>query len=270
MRTSSHSIIIGAVLLGAAFLTVFFTSGFAALLYQIIWQRMLALFGGADIQSITIIVSAFMAGLGFGSLAGGHLADRLRGRARLIAFAGCELAVAVFAAVSPAIYYDILYVRLGDWALPRAALAALVFLVTLWPTFFMGMSLPLLATALTRDARQPARWVPILYGWNTLGAAAGSLTASVLLFRAVDFSTSARIGALLSLGCAAAALVAALANIGPRETINTNPDPGPRTAPSPATASRPRGAGCSAGRRRQDFFSYRASSRLSQSWPCSS
>jgi hypothetical protein len=39
-------------------LAVFFTSGFAALLYQVIWQRMLAIFSGADVYSATIIVAA--------------------------------------------------------------------------------------------------------------------------------------------------------------------------------------------------------------------
>src|SRR5262245_103643 len=160
---------------GFVFLTLFFVSGFAALLYQIIWQRMLTFFGGADVYSVTIIVSAFMGGLGFGSLAGGHLADRLTARGRMLAFAGCELAVAVFASFSAAIYYDGLYVGLGAAAMPRGVMAAIIFVVTLWPTFFMGMSLPLLATAMTRDVRQPARWVPILYGWNTLGGACGSV-----------------------------------------------------------------------------------------------
>ena len=191
-----------------AFLLVFFVSGFAALLYQIIWQRLLTFFGGADVYSVTIIVSAFMGGLGFGSLAGGYAADRLSGRGRLLAFAGCELAVAVFATFSTNIYYDFLYVRLGALALPRVALAAITFGVTLWPTFFMGMSLPLAATALTQDARQPARWVPLLYGWNTLGAACGSLVAAVILFRLVDFTTGVRLGALLSFGCALGALIA--------------------------------------------------------------
>src|SRR6185503_4835524 len=77
---------------GIFFLLLFFVSGFAALLYQIIWQRIMTFFGGADLYSVTIIVSAFMGGLGFGNLAGGHLADRLDVRRRLIAFAACETA----------------------------------------------------------------------------------------------------------------------------------------------------------------------------------
>ena len=47
----------------------FFLSGFAALIYQVVWQRMLVLPIGADVYSTTVIVGAFMAGLGVGSLA---------------------------------------------------------------------------------------------------------------------------------------------------------------------------------------------------------
>jgi spermidine synthase len=45
---------------------VFFVSGFAALLYQVIWQRLLVFFSGADVYSVTLIVTTFMAGLGLG------------------------------------------------------------------------------------------------------------------------------------------------------------------------------------------------------------
>jgi hypothetical protein len=34
-------------------LPLFFGSGFAALLYQMVWQRLLTLFGGADVYSVT-------------------------------------------------------------------------------------------------------------------------------------------------------------------------------------------------------------------------
>src|SRR5438477_511645 len=49
---------------------VFFVSGFAALLYQVIWQRLLVFFSGADVYSVTLIVTTFMAGLGLGNFGG--------------------------------------------------------------------------------------------------------------------------------------------------------------------------------------------------------
>ena len=48
----------------------FFASGFSALLYQVVWQRMLGLFSGSDIRSATIVIGAYLAGLGSGSLIG--------------------------------------------------------------------------------------------------------------------------------------------------------------------------------------------------------
>ncbi len=188
------------------FVAVFFASGTAALLYQVIWQRLLTFTTGADVYSVTIVVAAFMAGMGLGSLAGGHVADRLSGRGRLLAFAGCELAIALFAFVSASLYYDWLYAGVGQLDLSLPARGGLSFLATLWPTFFMGMSLPLATRALTDDVRQPAKWVPILYGWNTLGAACGAVLAVAVLFRSVDFVTSLWIGASVSTLCGVVAV----------------------------------------------------------------
>ena len=45
---------------------VFFLSGFAALTYQVVWQRLLIVFAGGDVHAVTLIVTAYMAGLGLG------------------------------------------------------------------------------------------------------------------------------------------------------------------------------------------------------------
>src|SRR5688500_8161848 len=121
---------------------VFFISGFAALLYQVSWQRMLAIFSGADVYSATLIVTAFRGGLGVGNLAGGHLADRLSARQSLLHFAAADLVIAVFGLFSASLYYDYLYQRFGPIDMPPPALAGILFLSLLWPTFFMGASLP--------------------------------------------------------------------------------------------------------------------------------
>src|SRR2546429_6507780 len=56
---------------------VFFASGFTALLYQVIWQRLLVFFSGADVYSVTLIVTTFMAVLGLWELLGGLLGGLL-------------------------------------------------------------------------------------------------------------------------------------------------------------------------------------------------
>jgi len=187
-------------------LAVFFASGFAALLYQVVWQRILALFSGADVFSVTIVVSAFMAGLGLGNFAGGHVADRLSRTRCLALFAVAELAVGLFALASKTLYYDVLYAKLGASALPAPALGAVLFAAVLWPTFFMGISLPLLARGLTAALAAAARTVGSLYGWNTLGAATGALVTTWLLLRRIDFEGCLQLGAAINLACAASVL----------------------------------------------------------------
>src|SRR5436309_12963314 len=56
---------------------LFFFSGFPALIYQLTWQRELFRIFGLNTESVTIVVTAFMLGLGLGSLAGGWLSKRL-------------------------------------------------------------------------------------------------------------------------------------------------------------------------------------------------
>jgi predicted membrane-bound spermidine synthase len=219
------------VLTGA--LAVFFASGFAALLYQVIWQRLLAIFSGADVFSVTLVVAAFMGGLGFGNLVGGHLADRVSRNACLALFAIAELAIGLFALASKWLYYDVLYGEVGKLALPLPLLALLIFLAVVWPTFFMGVSLPLLARGLTRSHGAAARTVGALYGWNTLGSATGALVTTWFLLRWLDLPAILRVGAAINLACAASALP--LWRLAAR-----SPDVAPAPSPSPDAA--PEGA----------------------------
>jgi spermidine synthase len=180
----------------------FFASGFAALLYQVIWQRLLVLFSGADLYSVTIIVASFMGGMGVGHLAGGHVADRVSPRTSLLCFAGAELAIALFGFVSRSLYYDFLYNRFGAASIPAPALALLLFVSLLVPTFFMGASLPLLSRALASRLERAASVIGVLYGVNTLGAATGALVSTWVLVPRLGLDGSIRVGVLFNVLCA--------------------------------------------------------------------
>ena len=80
---------------------LFLFSGFSALVYQVIWQRILGIFSGVHIYSVTLIVTAFMAGLGLGSLLGGWISDRSSRKTSLALFALCELGIGLFELASP-------------------------------------------------------------------------------------------------------------------------------------------------------------------------
>jgi predicted membrane-bound spermidine synthase len=187
-------------------LFVAFLSGAAALLYQVIWQRLLVIFLGGDVYSVTVIVAAFMGGLGFGSLIGGIAADRLGPARSLWAFAAVELAIALCGAVSKPLFYDVLYLRFPHLsALPGASLV--VFAMLLVPTLPMGLSLPLLARGVTASLDVAGRVVGSLYGWNTLGAASGAFAAPWLLVPAMGLERSLGVAAAINAVCALLAIV---------------------------------------------------------------
>ncbi len=177
-------------------------------MYQVAWQRVLALQSGVGIYSVAAIVAAFMLGLGAGSYGGGALSVRLSPRAALFAFALVELAVGAFGAISGWLYYDVLYLR-ASWLYTPLWRAALVHLGALLPpTFLMGMSLPLLARATVLDSRTAGRTLGVLYGINLLGAALGAALAPWVLIRLYGIRGATLGAAALSLFAGATGLAA--------------------------------------------------------------
>jgi predicted membrane-bound spermidine synthase len=192
---------------GTALVLLFFLSGFSALLYQVIWQRMLGLFSGVDVYSVTIIVSAFMLGMGIGSSAGGYLADKLPQHKLIGLFALSEMMIALFALISKWFYYDVLYQTFPGISSSFWVLGLVLFFSLLLPTFFMGITLPLLSRALVQRVEQASTHIGLLYAVNTLGAATGALVTSVYLIRQFGFERSIQIGAALNLVAMSGALL---------------------------------------------------------------
>jgi predicted membrane-bound spermidine synthase len=210
----------------------FFASGSAALVYQVVWQRVLAFHTGVGITSIALIVAAFMAGLGLGSHVGGVLSPRVSPRAALRLFAGLEILIGVFALVSVPLYYD----GLQSWAsglfLSTTGAALAHFLALLPPTFLMGMSLPFLVRALVRDALTAPRTIGILYGLNVLGAATGALVTPWWLLRFYGMEGAVHWGVAANILAGLAALAGgALADWATEPTLSGPPaevSPSPR------------------------------------------
>src|SRR5438105_2115111 len=118
---------------------LFFFSGFPALLYQIAWQRALFTIYGVNIESVTIIVTIFMLGLGLGSLAGGWLSKR-RGIPLLPMFAAIEGGIGVFGGISLQLYHG---VAAFTSSASGAQTGFVVFALLFVPTLLMGSTLPL-------------------------------------------------------------------------------------------------------------------------------
>jgi spermidine synthase len=193
-------------------LALFVASGAAGLIYQVVWSRELVLVFGNTTQAVATIVTAFMAGLGFGSLVGGRLADTSLRPLRL--YGMIELAVAAMATLLPFAFSGLAELYRGVWpslverpgqlAGVRFALA----LAAVAPaTFLMGMTLPLLTRYLVRTLDEAGARLGELYAANTIGAMAGTLLGGFVLiellglhltsYLAVALNVAAGLGALL-------------------------------------------------------------------------
>jgi spermidine synthase len=219
-------------LLGLAF----FLSGAAALVYQVVWQRILTLHTGVGVVSVALIVASFMAGLGIGSELGGLLSARLDRLAAARAFGLIELGVGAFAVLSCRLYHD----GLGRYAAAlyetTAGSALAHFLAFLLPTTLMGMSLPFLVRAAVRESATASRVIGGLYGLNVLGAATGALLAPWVLVRYLGMEGAVRVGAVGNLVAALAVFAVA------RPDVRLGAERPPESAPvsgRPAGSLRP-------------------------------
>src|SRR5438552_4061291 len=60
----------------AGLCALFFLSGVSALIYEIVWQRLLILVFGVSTLSVSAVLAAYMGGLALGGLLLGRVADR--------------------------------------------------------------------------------------------------------------------------------------------------------------------------------------------------
>lgn len=217
-------------------IVAFFLSGTGALIYQVIWQRMLGLFAGADSTSAALVVGAFLLGLGIGSLIASYLADRLTPRRAVGYYALCETAIALFALASPWFFHDFVVGELDGFAGDRLLVFFICFVGLLIPTFLMGMSTPLVARAVVVTLDGAASRIGWLYGANTFGAGAGAVLGGWWLAGTLGFEGALWIGAALNFAAVALAVIVlrqAAAQLAPAV---------PDAATSPAAMPEARGA----------------------------
>jgi MFS family permease len=174
---------------------LFFVSGVSALVYQFCWQRLLFASFGVDIDSVTIIVSVFMLGLGLGALVGGDLADR-RPALALRFFALSELGIGVFGLFSPVLIRGTgdLFVDAPHWQIIIAN-----FVLLLIPTCLMGATLPVLVAYVTRVWGNVGKSIGLLYQVNTFGAAFGVGVVGFVWFLLFELDTAIRVAAVLNI-----------------------------------------------------------------------
>jgi spermidine synthase len=216
----------------AALLLAFFLSGAAALGYELLWTRLLALSLGSETLGVLATLAGFFGGMALGAAALHRRAETTRDPVRL--FIILELVAAGFALASPHLLHalsgvvpPLLGPVVGAGNSPAALLVSLLVatLALLPGTVCLGATLAALAAARRRAiVRDPeGRGLGRLYAANTAGATAGVLLAVYFVLPDLGYALGAVVPA--SLGLAAACLA---------WRWGMGLDLSPKTAPEPA------------------------------------
>ena len=194
------------------FLLIYVMSGAVALLYEVVWSRLLTLQMGNTVAAIGTVLAAFMGGLAGGAALGGRFSLTLSRRQALRAYASLELAVAACALLVPAALTGLRPILVATYAdgdggaafgLMRLILSVTVMLV---PTAAMGATFPLAVRWFVSRAEAAGTETGALYALNTLGAALGAGLTGFALLPSLGLWGATLVGVAVNVAVAAGAL----------------------------------------------------------------
>src|SRR5688572_12492282 len=219
-------------------LILFAVSGAAALIYEVVWTRLLTLYLGHGLAAASAVLAAFMGGLAAGAGAAGRTAGRFTQGKALRVYAGLEVAIAILAVLMP---FALIAVRpllataYADgaggttFALLRLVISVMLLCV---PAACMGATFPIASRWMVRTASTAAQDAGVLYAANTLGAAAGAILAGFALIPALGLSGTTYVGMTLNV-IAAVGAFAISRNVADVSTPSPKPQAAsPKQAPS--------------------------------------
>ena len=174
---------------------LFFISGAAALVYEVVWARSLGLVFGASHLAVSTVLAVYMAGLALGSRLFAGPADRTERPLRLYGF--LELGIAVSApgflllmSIYPRLYAPLAGQVQDNGTLVTILRIAFAVAAMIVPTTLMGGTLPLMTRVVTSRSDLLPHQLSRLYALNTFGAVVGTLAAGFVLLRVLGATTT--------------------------------------------------------------------------------
>ncbi|HET9482082.1 MAG TPA: fused MFS/spermidine synthase [Candidatus Polarisedimenticolia bacterium] len=189
-------------------LVAFAASGAGALIFEVVWTRILSLVLGSSTQAFTIMLTTFLAGLALGSAAATRLLPRIANP--LLVFALIEIGAGLTAFLGIYLFPELPWVFLklfrgvgGSSPVFQVGRFLIAALVMLPPTLLLGAAFPLAAHAALLRRGEVSSPVAILYTANTIGAIAGSLVAGFRLIPVVGLQGGLVVGCMVNLAAGA-------------------------------------------------------------------
>lgn len=167
-------------------LLAFSLSGGAALIYEVVWFKVLSLVIGSTVYAISTMLAAFMGGLSLGAYLAGRRADSIKEPVLALGF--IELGIGLTGIFTLVLIgyiqpvYALLFLKFKlSFSFFSATQFVLCFLIMMLPTTLMGATFPVICKALVRGTNDVGKDTGYAYSFNTIGAIAGSMSAGFLL-----------------------------------------------------------------------------------------
>jgi spermidine synthase len=184
-------------------------SGFTAMLLEVVWIRLLAITLGASTYAFTLILTAFISGIGAGSY---WLSRRRTEGDSLLLFARLQVGLLLLICLSvplavrlPWLFWrarSLLDRSVEAWPLYQTVTFAFCCLVLFVPAFLMGAGFPSIARVATAKAKELGGQIGRAYLWNTVGTVGGAAVGGLWLLPALGLEWCMAL-------CAGSALLAA-------------------------------------------------------------
>jgi len=189
-------------------LCAIFVSGFVAMMYELVWVRLLSLILGSSTYSFSVMLAAFISGITLGSFLISRFMPGERGA--FLLFGLCEACIGLFLIVSIPFYEKLpfLFLKLSGilsrtpetFMLYETIKLCVCFLVMLPPTIFLGMTLPLASTIASRKLELFGRNIGSVFALNTTGNILGALATGLALIPVLGLKQSLELGIMINLG----------------------------------------------------------------------
>jgi len=184
-------------------------SGFVAMLYEVVWTRLLALALGSSTHAFSIMLVTFIAGIATGA----WIVGRWRSLRRTFdAFGWVELALALTLLASMSFYHLLPYgfYRLGhllarspeNYVVYQGLQFLVCFGVMFIPALCLGMTLPLASRVATSELARTGRSVGVVFSINTLGTVLGAALSGLVLLPWLGLAPTLAFGLALNLAIA--------------------------------------------------------------------
>ena len=188
-------------------LTVAGISGLCAMIYEVVWLRLLIPILGSTTYSFSIVLIVFISGITLGSLIVYLSISRIKNPIRFLTI--CQVGIIVSILLSIPFYEKIPYLIWSDivaemktdngysFYLSRQLLYTSLVLIV--PTIFMGMSLPIATKLTVKKISSSGRSIGNVFAINTLGTVFGSLLAGLVLIPLIGIKPTLEVALFLNL-----------------------------------------------------------------------